>query len=88
MSYQSLKEECLAANLELPRTGLVDLTFGNVSVADPERRVFAIKPSGVNYGDLRSEAPGSVCVKTVGGGQEHMTVMPIAEAQVELCRIK
>ncbi|MEI7435669.1 MAG: tRNA 4-thiouridine(8) synthase ThiI [bacterium] len=42
----------------------------------------------VRYGDLRSEAPGSVCVKTVGGGQEHMTVMPIAEAQVELCRIK
>jgi L-ribulose-5-phosphate 4-epimerase len=55
MSYQSLKDECLAANLELPRTGLVDLTFGNVSVADPQRRVIAIKPSGVSYGDLRSE---------------------------------
>ena len=24
--YQSLKEECLQANLELPKTGLVDLT--------------------------------------------------------------
>lgn len=53
MSYQSLREECLAANLELPKTGLVDLTFGNVSVADPARRVFAIKPSGVSYGELR-----------------------------------
>ncbi|MBC8126223.1 MAG: L-ribulose-5-phosphate 4-epimerase AraD [Gloeobacteraceae cyanobacterium ES-bin-144] len=52
MSYQSLKEECLAANLALPKTGLVDLTFGNVSVADPERRVFAIKPSGVDYEKL------------------------------------
>lgn len=52
MSYQSLKEECLAANLALPKTGLVDLTFGNVSVADPERRVFAIKPSGVDYDEL------------------------------------
>lgn len=50
--YQSLKEECLAANLALPKTGLVDLTFGNVSVADPERRVFAIKPSGVDYDKL------------------------------------
>ena len=55
MSFTSLQEECLAANLELPRTGLVDLTFGNVSVADPERRVFAIKPSGVGYGILRRE---------------------------------
>ena len=49
MSYQALKDECLQANLDLPKAGLVDLTFGNVSVADPERRVFAIKPSGVDY---------------------------------------
>lgn len=54
MSYTDLKDECLAANLDLPKTGLVDLTFGNVSVADPERRVFAIKPSGVSYGELRA----------------------------------
>lgn len=52
MSYQSIKQECLAANLALPKTGLVDLTFGNVSVSDPERRVFAIKPSGVDYEKL------------------------------------
>ena len=51
-SYHDIREECLAANLALPRTGLVDLTFGNVSVADPERRVFAIKPSGVDYDRL------------------------------------
>jgi L-ribulose-5-phosphate 4-epimerase len=51
-TYHSIKEECFAANLALPRTGLVDLTFGNVSVADPERRVFAIKPSGVDYDRL------------------------------------
>ncbi|MEZ5299468.1 MAG: L-ribulose-5-phosphate 4-epimerase AraD [Verrucomicrobiales bacterium] len=54
--YQALKEECCAANIELPRTGLVDLTFGNVSVADPDRRVFAIKPSGVDYSALEPEA--------------------------------
>jgi len=51
-AYSALREECLAANLALPKTGLVDLTFGNVSVADPERRVFAIKPSGVAYDQL------------------------------------
>jgi L-ribulose-5-phosphate 4-epimerase len=55
MSYQSIKTECLEANLALPRTGLVDLTFGNVSVADPEWRVFAIKPSGVDYDKLRAD---------------------------------
>lgn len=42
----------------------------------------------VRYCDLRSEAPGSVSVMTVGGGQELMTVAPIAESQVEICRIK
>ncbi len=55
MSHQSIKEECLQANLELPKTGLVDLTFGNVSVADPKARVFAIKPSGVDYDKLRAD---------------------------------
>ena len=55
MSYASLQDECLAANLDLPRTGLVDLTFGNVSVADPARRILAIKPSGVDYPKLRRQ---------------------------------
>ncbi|MBN8457449.1 MAG: L-ribulose-5-phosphate 4-epimerase AraD [Verrucomicrobia bacterium] len=55
MSYRSIREECLAANLALPKTGLVDLTFGNVSVADPKRRVFTIKPSGVDYDKLTAD---------------------------------
>ena len=50
-----LQTECLEANRMLPETGLVDLTFGNVSVADPERALFAIKPSGVDYDKLRAE---------------------------------
>ena len=54
-AYQAIREECLAANLALPKTGLVDLTFGNVSVADPEKRVFAIKPSGVDYDKLTAD---------------------------------
>jgi L-ribulose-5-phosphate 4-epimerase len=50
-----LQIECLEANLLLPEFGLIDLTFGNVSVADPQRRLFAIKPSGVDYRKLRAE---------------------------------
>ena len=55
MNYQSIREECCEANLALPKTGLVDLTFGNVSVLDADAGVFAIKPSGVDYDKLRAQ---------------------------------
>jgi L-ribulose-5-phosphate 4-epimerase len=42
----------LEANRLLPATGLVTLTWGNVSEADREAGVFAIKPSGVPYSEL------------------------------------
>jgi len=38
--------------MQLPKLGLVLFTFGNVSVADREKKVFAIKPSGVPYEEL------------------------------------
>jgi L-ribulose-5-phosphate 4-epimerase len=47
--YSDIREECHAANKSLPSSGLVDLTFGNVSVCDRQAGVFAIKPSGVDY---------------------------------------
>lgn len=50
--FQDIREECCAANAALPATGLVDLTFGNVSVLDRDAGVFAIKPSGVPYDAL------------------------------------
>jgi L-ribulose-5-phosphate 4-epimerase len=53
-AYTELKEECYAANLLLPHHRLIDLTFGNVSVADANRGVFAIKPSGVDYAHLKA----------------------------------
>jgi len=53
--YQAIREECCEANRSLGKSGLVDLTFGNVSVADPERQVFAIKPSGIDYAKLTPE---------------------------------
>ena len=54
-AYSDLKQECCEANLTLPKFGLVDLTFGNVSVMDRERGVFGIKPSGVDYAALKSD---------------------------------
>jgi L-ribulose-5-phosphate 4-epimerase len=44
-----LKEQVLAANLALPRHGLVTFTWGNVSGIDRERGLVVIKPSGVDY---------------------------------------
>jgi L-ribulose-5-phosphate 4-epimerase len=52
-SFLELRREAFEANLELPRRGLVIYTFGNVSVADRGRGVFAIKPSGVEYSALK-----------------------------------
>jgi len=55
MSYQAIQEECYEANMQLPNFGLVDLTFGNVSVIDRATGVFGIKPSGVDYSRLKPE---------------------------------
>ena len=48
-----LKREAYEANVALPRHGLINLTFGNASALDRARGIFAIKPSGVAYADLR-----------------------------------
>lgn len=53
--FSKLKEECCKANLELPQLGLVIYNFGNVSCIDRTARVFAIKPSGIDYACLRPE---------------------------------
>lgn len=54
-AYQDIKEECCEANLLLPKHKLIDLTFGNVSVADRGKGVFAIKPSGIDYKTMRAD---------------------------------
>jgi L-ribulose-5-phosphate 4-epimerase len=50
--YQHIQQEAYEANMKLPQLGLVLFTFGNVSAADHNLGVFAIKPSGVPYEDL------------------------------------
>ncbi len=53
--YKDLKQECYEANMQLNALNLVVYTFGNVSAVDREKGVFAIKPSGVPYEDLKLE---------------------------------
>ncbi|WP_454803065.1 L-ribulose-5-phosphate 4-epimerase [Mucilaginibacter phyllosphaerae] len=50
--YTQLKKNAFEANMQLPKLGLVLFTFGNVSAADRDLGVFAIKPSGVPYNEL------------------------------------
>ena len=53
--YNQIKQEAYEANMQLPKLGLVLFTFGNVSVADRNAKVFAIKPSGVPYESLSAD---------------------------------
>ena len=55
MRLKILREQVLEANLELVRRGLVLYTFGNASGVDRQQGLIVIKPSGVDYDDLRPE---------------------------------
>lgn len=52
---KELKREVYEANLALPRHGLINLTFGNASAIDRARGIFAIKPSGVDYDEMKAD---------------------------------
>jgi L-ribulose-5-phosphate 4-epimerase len=56
VAYAELRESAWRANRDLGGSGLVVLSFGNASAADPARAVLAIKPSGVPYAALRPES--------------------------------
>lgn len=53
--FKDLKMEAYEANMEIPARNLAIYTWGNVSIFDRERKVFAIKPSGVSYDILKVE---------------------------------
>jgi len=53
--YAKIKKQAYEGNMQLPELGLVLFTFGNVSVADHDAGVFAIKPSGVPYAELSED---------------------------------
>lgn len=64
MLLGSLREEVLAANLELVRQGVVVSTFGNVSGISRRDGLVAIKPSGVPYERL---TPAQIVVADLNG---------------------
>lgn len=52
---EKLKKRVYEANMQLPKSGLVKFTWGNVSERDDETGYIAIKPSGVKYEELTYE---------------------------------
>ena len=52
---EELKALVCKANLELPKYGLVTFTWGNVSGIDREKGLVVIKPSGVEYDEMKPE---------------------------------
>lgn len=55
MMLEQLRQLVWEANMQLPKNGLVMWTSGNVSGRDPETNLVFIKPSGVNFEQLRAE---------------------------------
>jgi L-ribulose-5-phosphate 4-epimerase len=64
MTLAALREAVWRANLELGSSGLIHGTFGNVSGADRDANVFAIKPSGVPYDELTADHMVVVSIET------------------------
>jgi len=52
---ESLKESVFRANLQLYKSGLVILTWGNVSGIDRQSGLVVIKPSGVDYETMTAD---------------------------------
>lgn len=53
--FKEYKKIVYEANLALKKSGLVILTWGNVSVITPDRKYVIIKPSGVSYELMKEE---------------------------------
>ena len=76
--YSHIQEEAFAANMQLPKLGLVLFTFGNVSAADRSLGVFAIKPSGVPYEDL---TPGKMVIVDFDGNTVEGNLRPSSDTK-------
>jgi L-ribulose-5-phosphate 4-epimerase len=66
MTVEALRQAVYEANIVLARSGLVLGTFGNVSGADYDSGLFAIKPSGVPYERL---SPADIVLVSIETGE-------------------
>jgi len=78
---EALKKQVLEANLELPRLGLVDFTWGNVSGRDAASGAIVIKPSGVPYERMTAT---DMVVLDANGAVLEGTLKPSSDAPTHL----
>ena len=78
---EELKKTVFEANMELPRHGLVTYTWGNVSGIDREKGLFVIKPSGVEYDELR---PEDLVVMDLKGNKVEGELNPSSDTKTHL----
>ncbi|MBS7316575.1 MAG: L-ribulose-5-phosphate 4-epimerase [Clostridiaceae bacterium] len=79
---EQLKQDVWAANMQLPRLGLVLFTWGNVSGIDRESGLVVIKPSGVDYEEMKPE--DMVVVELVTGKVVEGRLRPSSDTPTHL----
>ncbi len=78
---EELKEKVYLANMELPKRGLVTYTWGNVSGIDREKGLFVIKPSGVEYDELK---PSDMVVMDLKGNKIEGDMNPSSDTKTHM----
>ena len=81
MSLETLKQDVLDANKQLESSGLVKLTWGNVSGIDRELGLIVIKPSGVSYLNLQI---GDLVVLNLNGEKLEGDLNPSSDTATHL----
>ena len=82
---EELKEKVCKANLDLVRHGLVIFTWGNVSAVDRSSGLVVIKPSGVDYGDMK---PSDMVVVSLEGDIVEGKLRPSSDTPTHLVLYK
>lgn len=78
---EELKRQVYAANMELPKRGLITFTWGNVSGIVREVGLIVIKPSGVEYATL---TPEDMVVVDLKGNRVDGTYKPSTDTATHL----
>ena len=75
---KEIKNRVFRANLLLKESGLVTLTWGNVSEIDRERGIIVIKPSGVDYDKMSEDdmVVTDLSGKVIGGNLKPSSDLP------------
>ena len=76
-----LKQKVYEANMELPKRNLITYTWGNVSGNDREKGLFVIKPSGVDYSELR---PCDMVVMDLNGNKIEGNLNPSSDTKTHI----